>query len=194
MSVKFVSAILGPEMAARLEKMRSFCRKPMFIEFLVLGGGYFGFGGGECRFYFYGRGDFSDKGRKNNKLYFFVAETGPFGTPPFDPPKSLPKKFMWFPFFASLTFFLGAQHGMFWVGPKKFMLKKFMCFFGPLQVGALSCDHLKTAKMCQEFWLYRFWRVLQVILLQIYSGHFFLATTQKTLSPLIKEIDVFLLN
>ena len=25
------------------------------------GGGYFGFGGGECRFYFYGRGDFSEK-------------------------------------------------------------------------------------------------------------------------------------
>ena len=35
---------------------------PMSIKFLVLGGGgYFGFwGGGGCRFYFYGRGDFSD--------------------------------------------------------------------------------------------------------------------------------------
>ena len=34
----------------------------MSIKFLVLGGGYFGFwGGGECRFYFYGREDFSDK-------------------------------------------------------------------------------------------------------------------------------------
>ena len=33
----------------------------MSIKFLVLGGGgYFGFGGGKCRFYFYGRGDFSD--------------------------------------------------------------------------------------------------------------------------------------
>ena len=34
----------------------------MSIKFLVLGGGgYFGFFvGGECRFYFYGRADFSD--------------------------------------------------------------------------------------------------------------------------------------
>ena len=35
--------------------------KPMSIKFLVLGGGVFWvFGGGECRFYFYGRTDFSD--------------------------------------------------------------------------------------------------------------------------------------
>ena len=36
--------------------------KPMSIKFLVWGGGYFGFWGkgGECRFYFYGRADFSD--------------------------------------------------------------------------------------------------------------------------------------
>ena len=37
--------------------------KTMSIKFLVLGGGYFGFGGGgsvKCRFYFYGREDFSD--------------------------------------------------------------------------------------------------------------------------------------
>ena len=36
--------------------------KPMSIKFLVLGGGgYFGFwGGGGCRFYFYGRADFSE--------------------------------------------------------------------------------------------------------------------------------------
>ena len=36
--------------------------KTMSIKFLLLGGGgYFGFwGGGECRFYFYGRGDFSE--------------------------------------------------------------------------------------------------------------------------------------
>ena len=32
----------------------------MSIKFLVLGGGVFGVGGGMCRFYFYGRGDFSD--------------------------------------------------------------------------------------------------------------------------------------
>ena len=40
--------------------------KPMSIKFLVLGGGgilgfgFWGGGGGECRFYFYGRADFSD--------------------------------------------------------------------------------------------------------------------------------------
>ena len=34
--------------------------KPMSIKFLVLGGGILGLGGGECRFYFYGREDFSD--------------------------------------------------------------------------------------------------------------------------------------
>ena len=34
----------------------------MSIKFLVLGGGVFWVfgGGGECRFYFYGRADFSD--------------------------------------------------------------------------------------------------------------------------------------
>ena len=31
----------------------------MSVKFLLLGGGG-GFGGGECRFYFYGRADFSD--------------------------------------------------------------------------------------------------------------------------------------
>ena len=52
MSVKFLSAILGPEMGASIlwmpGKMRSFCRnKPMSIKFLILGGGgYFGFWGG----------------------------------------------------------------------------------------------------------------------------------------------------
>ena len=36
--------------------------KPMPVKILVLGGGYFGLwgGGGECRFYFYGREDFSE--------------------------------------------------------------------------------------------------------------------------------------
>ena len=37
--------------------------KPASIKFLVLGGGVFwvwGGGGGKCRFYLYGRGDFSD--------------------------------------------------------------------------------------------------------------------------------------
>ena len=66
-SVKYLSAILGPETGAqfygRLEFLISFCRTTsMSIKFLVLGGGILGFGGGgECRFYFYGRGDFSDR-------------------------------------------------------------------------------------------------------------------------------------
>ena len=59
--------MLGPEMAApillRLEKLLSFSRTTsMLIKFLVLGGGgvswVFGGGGGECRFYFYGHGEF----------------------------------------------------------------------------------------------------------------------------------------
>ena len=36
--------------------------KPLSIKFLALGGGILGLGGGgKCRFYFYGRGDFSEK-------------------------------------------------------------------------------------------------------------------------------------
>ena len=64
-SIKLLSAILGPEMAAPIlwtpGKNAFFLQeKPMSIKFLVLGGGYFGFWGGrgECRFYFYGRADF----------------------------------------------------------------------------------------------------------------------------------------
>ena len=67
-SVKFVSAILGPEMAAPIlwtpGKNAFFLQENLCpIKFLVLGGGgYFGFGGGgECRFYFYGRADFSEQ-------------------------------------------------------------------------------------------------------------------------------------
>ena len=61
MSVKFLSAILGPEMGASIlwtpGKMRSFCRKKtMSIKFRVLGGGLFGFfwGGGSADFIFMG--------------------------------------------------------------------------------------------------------------------------------------------
>ena len=69
MSEKFVSATLGPEMAAPIlwtpGKNAFFLQeKPMSIKFLVLGGGGgslgLGGGGGKCRFYFYGRGDFSE--------------------------------------------------------------------------------------------------------------------------------------
>ena len=66
-SVKFVSAILGPEMGAPIlwtpGKMRSFCRKNHVRKIPLFwggGGGLGGGGGGECRFYFYGRADFSD--------------------------------------------------------------------------------------------------------------------------------------
>ena len=63
-SVKFVSAILGPEMGAPIlwtpGKMRSFCRKNHVRKIPFFFGGVWG--GGECRFYFYGRADFSENG------------------------------------------------------------------------------------------------------------------------------------
>ena len=65
-SVKFVSAILGPEMAAPIlwtpGKMRSFCRKNRVHKIpRFRGGGDLGFfGGGSADFIFYGRADFSD--------------------------------------------------------------------------------------------------------------------------------------
>ena len=67
MSVKFLSAILGPEMAAPILWTPGKCvrsaGKTMSIKFLVLGGGgvfWVWGGGGECRFYFHGCEDFSD--------------------------------------------------------------------------------------------------------------------------------------
>ena len=63
-SVKFVSAILGPEMGAPIlwtpGKMRSFCRKNHVHKIpRFRGGGYFGFfGGGKSRFYLWVRGFF----------------------------------------------------------------------------------------------------------------------------------------
>ena len=72
-SVNFLSAILGPEMAAPIlwapGKMRSFLQeKTMSIQFLLLGGGISGLGGGgECRFYFYwARGFFWTLSRQQN--------------------------------------------------------------------------------------------------------------------------------
>ena len=57
-----LSAILEPEMAApilwALGKYVLSAGKTMSVKFLLLGGGL---GGGECRFYFYGREDFSEK-------------------------------------------------------------------------------------------------------------------------------------
>ena len=62
-------------------------------------------------------------------------ENGPFGTP-FLTPKSPRKKLCGSPFcvlsqeMRHIIFFLGAQNGVFWVGVKKFMLKK-SCAFRP---------------------------------------------------------------
>ena len=60
-SVKCLSAILGPEMAAPILWAPGKCvlsagKTSMSIKFLLLGGS-FGFLGRECRFYFYGRED-----------------------------------------------------------------------------------------------------------------------------------------
>ena len=68
-SVKFVSAILGPEMGCAnfMDAWKNaffLQKKTMSIKFLVLGGGgvfwVWGGRGGACRFYFYGRADFSE--------------------------------------------------------------------------------------------------------------------------------------
>ena len=64
MSVKFVSAILGPEMGAPIlwtpgKKAFFLQEKPCPQNSSFFFGGGVG-GGGECRFYFYGRADFSD--------------------------------------------------------------------------------------------------------------------------------------
>ena len=70
-----------------------------------------------------------DKGRKGNKTQLSVAQNGPFGTPSFTP-KNPPGKFMWFPFLRSFQgneahkLFFSGPKGAFWVGGKKFVLKK----------------------------------------------------------------------
>ena len=47
-----------------LEKCVLSAGKTMSVKFPFFGGGGFG-GGGECRFYFYGRADFSEIGLRN---------------------------------------------------------------------------------------------------------------------------------
>ena len=61
---------------------------------------------------------------------------------------------MWVPFLqpfpeneARFNFFLGVQNGVFWVGAKKFMLKKFMCFFGPLFPKLRCKEFLRCQRM-----------------------------------------------
>ena len=78
-SIKFLSAILGPEMAAPIlwtpGKMLPFCRKNHVHKIpRFRGGGDFGFwGGGECRFYFYGREDFSEIVSQNVSVLLFMG-------------------------------------------------------------------------------------------------------------------------
>ena len=65
-SVQFVSAILGPEMAAPIlwtpRISAFFLQENLHVHKIPRLGGvfWFGGGGGECRLYFYGRGDFSE--------------------------------------------------------------------------------------------------------------------------------------
>ena len=105
MSIKFLSAILGPEMGAPIlwtpgKKKRPFCRKAMSIKFFVLGGGgvfWVFLGGAGCRFYFYGREDFSDFLQTPKETFFLrfsrvsgrAAFPGPFQRAVF--PKNSPR-------------------------------------------------------------------------------------------------------
>ena len=77
MSVKFLCAILGPEMAAPilwtprisvffLQENLHVHRIPRFW------GGFWVWGGGKCRFYFYGRWDFSDKRQIYLQQFFWI--------------------------------------------------------------------------------------------------------------------------
>ena len=67
-----------------------------------------------------------------------VAENGPFGTPFLTPKTPPPQKFMWVPFLRSFPgneahkLFSGGPNWGISGGTKKFMLKKFMCCFCPL--------------------------------------------------------------
>ena len=77
-SVKFLSAILGPEMAAPIlwapGKMRSFCRKNYVHKIpRFRGGGYFGFwgGGGSADFIFTGARIFLGNGRNTVSRVLF---------------------------------------------------------------------------------------------------------------------------
>ena len=58
----------------------------MSVKFPFLG--FFFWGGGECRFYFYGRADFSEKRTKKDKKGRTSPdrEAPPFETPPFSGP------------------------------------------------------------------------------------------------------------
>ena len=70
-------------------KMRPFCRKNHVHKIPRFRGGILGLGGGECRFYFYGREDFSEnfivmEFPKNNSVFGQFSVKFP---PPQPPPK-----------------------------------------------------------------------------------------------------------
>ena len=89
MSIKFLSAILGPEngctnfYGAPRKKCVSFCRKAHVHKIPPFKGGviwvFFFWGGGECRFYLYGREDFSEK-KFNAKCFVQSFFRQPFGS------------------------------------------------------------------------------------------------------------------
>ena len=80
---KFLPAILGPEIAAPIlwasGKIAFFLHGNPHAHKIprFRGGGgigiFFGGGGGKCRFYFYGREDFSERSRVSSKWEFGVA-------------------------------------------------------------------------------------------------------------------------
>ena len=73
-------------------------------------------------------------------LPIFVAQNGLFGAP-FRTPKIPEKVYVYVPLLRSFPgneahkLFSGGPKQGFWVAAKKFMLKKFMCFFCPLEEG-----------------------------------------------------------
>ena len=127
---------------------------------------------------------------KNNKLNFLWLKMARLG-PPFWHPKS-PRKSLCGSLFCitsqemrRMSFFLGAQNGVFWVGVKKFVLKIFMCFFGPLvekmQKGSISRHGLlgsvwyppqRAPERCPTNGV---WRILQ----ECVSRHSLLDTVKK---------------
>ena len=95
------------------------------------------------------------KGRKKTINKTSCGRKWPVWSPVFDP-QNAPENVYVGPFFVFLpgmrdiNFFLGAQIGGFWVGAKKFMLKKSTCFFRPLVWRAgprKNCDGVGFARV-----------------------------------------------
>ena len=99
------------------------------VGHLAYGSSFFTCGGGTVKIW--GQ-------EENNKLNFLWPKMARWD--PVLDPQNPPKKFMFICLFCVLSqemrhinFFLGVQNREFWVGDKKFMLKKFMCFSRPLK-------------------------------------------------------------